>query len=111
MYKNFDYDAITRAFYPTKKTAMEAVNLSRIWDNSYYNPKNKDSTDWQRKSDVLFADMMVNTQGVYKAKKIQKGSEQHKKAYTHFKNLLNKHRKELGLKHHPLEIMDHNTLN
>ena len=59
---------------------MEAVNLSRIWDNSYYNLKNKDSTHWQRKSDVLFADMIVNTQGVYKAKKIQKGSEQHHKA-------------------------------
>lgn len=54
---------------------MESINLSRIWKNSYYNPANHSKTDWQRQSDALFADMMTNTQGVYKAQKIVKGTK------------------------------------
>lgn len=41
-YKNFNYEAVTSgAYYPTKKTALESINLQKIWEYSYYNPKNQ----------------------------------------------------------------------
>ena len=71
---------------------MESVNLQNIWKYSYYNPKNLQTHDWQRHSDVLFADMITNTQSVYKAKRINHGSEQYYKAKKHFSKILNENK-------------------
>lgn len=72
LYRNFDYDGITKTFYPTKNNAMELVNMATMWGCSWWNPYNKGRLDLFKKSDVLFADMLVNTQGIYKAKRVVK---------------------------------------
>jgi hypothetical protein len=41
--------------------------------------------------------MTVNSQGVYKAKRIKKDTEQYKKALEHFSDLLSKNRELLGV--------------
>jgi hypothetical protein len=41
--------------------------------------------------------MMVNTQGVYKAKRIKKDTEQYKNAHDIFSDLLSKNRGLLGV--------------
>lgn len=70
---------------------MESINLTNTWTSSYWNPKNsKKSNRFEiyKKADVLFADMMTNTQGIYKIKKVLKGSETQKKVELFFGDLL-----------------------
>ena len=40
------------------------------------------------KNDLLFADMMTNTQGIYKFKKVKQGTEAYNKVQIFFKALL-----------------------
>lgn len=49
---------------------MESINLCRTWNCSYWNPKNDGNLEAYKTSDVLFADMMANTQGIYKVQKV-----------------------------------------
>ena len=37
-YSSYDYDTIVKLYFPTKNSAMEAVNIYRAWENSYWNP-------------------------------------------------------------------------
>ena len=67
-YQDQRYDAIVRAYYPTKNTGFESVNIKRTWDCSYWNPKNRDNEGQYKKSDLLFSDMLVNSQGLFKVK-------------------------------------------
>ena len=48
-------------------------------------------------SDALFADMMTNTQGIYKAMKIIEGTQAYKKAKRCFSDLLRENRKTIGV--------------
>lgn len=96
LYQNFDYDGITKTFYPTKNNAMESVNMSNVWASSWWNPVNKGRFDLYKKSDTLFADMIVNTQGVYKAKRVIENSAMHKKIAGLFESALSPHRNNFG---------------
>ena len=71
---SFCYDSIVKAYFPTKINAFESVNIQRTWEYSYWNPDNRNNEKAYRKSDVLFADMMTNTQGIYKVKKVKNES-------------------------------------
>ena len=51
-----------------------------------------------RQSDALFADMMTNTQGIYKAKKLCRDTEQYIKAKKHFSEVFNKNKHYFGKK-------------
>ena len=75
---------------------MENINLNRTWDNSYFNEDNANRPDkWNRfrHYDALFADMMVTTQGIYKAKRV-KDPEMIEKVKEQFKAMLEENRKE-----------------
>lgn len=83
VYDDFDYDTIVKSYFPTKNNAIESVNIQRSWENSYWNKANSngnvgDRIKTYRKSDLLFADMISNAQGIYKIKLIRrKDSEQY----------------------------------
>ena len=83
-YKNYNYDAIVKAYCPTKSSAFESVNIHRTWKNSYWNPINRENEKAYKRSDLLFADMLVNTQGVFKVKKIKHDSIIKEKAVNFF---------------------------
>ena len=53
---------------------MESINIYRTWKYSYWNPKNDGNFQAYKTSDVLFADMMTNTQGIYKVQKVKVGT-------------------------------------
>lgn len=106
LYNNFDYDQITQTFYPTKNNAMESVNMATMWNCSWWNPANYGKFDLYRKSDTLFADMIVNTQGVYKAKKVLKGSAMHEKVKKLFEETLTPHRSNFGPDHQNGSLID-----
>lgn len=74
-YYDHRYMDISQAYSPTKNTAMESINASILWENSYMNPKNSNKQDVEtiyRKSDVIFGDTSVNTEAIYKAKRVTK---------------------------------------
>ena len=41
---NFDYDSIVKAYFPTKNTALESVNINMTWKYSYFNEVNSRRT-------------------------------------------------------------------
>ena len=45
--------------------------MQRVWHYSYWNPSNTDKYHHFRKSDVLFTDMLANTQGIFKIKRVK----------------------------------------
>ena len=97
LYHQYNYDEITKSFYPTKNNSMELVNMAKTWEWSWWNPENKGDFEKYRKSDALFADMIVNTQGVYKAKRVNKGSDIHAKVKKLFEQTLNQHRQHFNV--------------
>lgn len=53
---------------------MENININRVWNSSYFNPQLENDPNKFKKfkhSDALFADLMLNTQDVFKIKKIK----------------------------------------
>ena len=92
IYRDQNYDAIVKAYYPTKNTGFESINIKRTWDCSYWNPVNENNEAAFKKSDLLFADMMVNTQGIYKVKKVRHGTEFKEKVVLFFSGVLEKNR-------------------
>ena len=92
VYSDHNYDAIVKAFCPTKSSAFESVNIQRTWEYSYWNPFNRNQEETYKKSDLLFADMLVNTQGIYKARKIRHDTIIKEKAVNFFEAILEKNR-------------------
>ena len=92
IYKDHNYDAIVKAYCPTKNSAFESVNIQRTWDSSYWNPINRGNERAYKKSDLLFADMMVNTQGIYKVRKIRHDTMIKEKVVNFFSSVLEKNR-------------------
>lgn len=96
LYNTSSYDKITKTFFPTKTSTMQAINLSKIWNNSWWNPKNKGKFDAYRKSDVLFADMVCCGQGIYKIQRVTKNCENRKKIKQLFQETLTPFKKYFG---------------
>ena len=77
-------------------SVFENLNINRAWDSSYFNENlatDPNKFEKYRHSDALFADIMVNTQGAYQAKKVRPGDEE--TIYfikNHFKEVLEKNR-------------------
>lgn len=72
-WNTYDYDSLVKAYFPTKLSPLEAVNIERSWKNSYFNPAHSDKAnkvEIYRRSDALFADLICNAQGIYKIRKI-----------------------------------------
>ena len=97
LYQQYQYDDMTTTYYPTKNSAMESVNQAKIWKSSWYNPNNLGTLNWTRQSDALFADMMTNTQGIYKAKKVHPGTPQYEKVKKQFGKMLDENRKHFKI--------------
>ena len=91
-YNDHDYDSIVKAYCPTKMTAFESVNIHRTWENSYWNPINRENEMVFKRSDLLFADMMTNTQGIYKVKKVKHDTVIKEKVVNFFSAVLEKNR-------------------
>ena len=90
-----------KRYFPTKNTAFENINLNIAWANSYWNPDNTKLADSEkfrkyRRSDVLFGDYIVNTQGIYQAKRVLRKNEDgsENKEYVKVKSLFQKHLNE-----------------
>ena len=100
VYERHHYAALVKAFFPTKTSSMENINLNRTWEKSYFNQANINRPDkWNRfrHYDALFGDMMTSTQGIYKAKRV-KHPDIIEKVKEQFKDMLEENRKEFMAK-------------
>jgi hypothetical protein len=87
-----DFDAIVKAYFKTENTAFESVNVEKCWRNSYWNPANQGKMEAYKKSDILFADSMVNVHNIFMVKKVAKDSATHRKVADFFEGILEKNR-------------------
>lgn len=97
LYNMAQYPALTKAFFPVRMSDFENINMNRIWQYSYFNETLmdlpvKERFEKYRHSDALFGDLMVNTQGIYQAKKV-KDEETVKFVKNRFSKVLEANRK------------------
>ena len=104
LYSQFEYDFLVKKFFRTKNTAFEGINMNLAWSKSFWNKAlNNLSAEKRlekyRYSDILFADFAINTQGIYKAKRVpsaSKNPERHQEIGELFSEHLQKNRDLLG---------------
>ena len=76
--------------------------MNLAWANSFWNPENTKLEDAAekfkryRRSDILFGDYIISTQGIYKTKKVMRKNEDgsENQDYAKVKSLFQKHLNE-----------------